>query len=77
MSEKDLKYQFVITEEGRRLICPGCSSLVTSTDVEMFPACPYCGKVFEQTAEFEDFAIENLSRRWQRSCFGFGPGQQI
>jgi transcription initiation factor IIE alpha subunit len=72
--QKKIKYQFVYDENGRFLICPECHMKITSSDVEMFPACPYCGRVLERTPEFDDFAIDNLVHHWQHNCFGIVKG---
>ena len=75
MQEEKRHYQFIYTDDGRRLVCPSCSALLVSADVEMFPRCPYCNAPLERTPEFDDFTLDGLVRHWQRNCFGIGSGR--
>jgi Zn-finger nucleic acid-binding protein len=60
------KYQFRRSDEPklRFLICPQCGESLTSTDIEIYPACPYCDVILERNQELEDFILQPLVERW-------------
>ena len=44
--------------------CPQCREKITPADVEMFPSCPYCGKLFKDSKKMEDYILKRKVREW-------------
>ncbi len=63
--EKNAK-QFTVVN-GSHIICPLCKEKIAPADIEAYRQCPYCGHVFEQTPEFEDFVLSPLTRQWVKN----------
>ena len=57
--------------------CPQCREKIAPADVEMFPACPYCGKQFNNIQQIEDYAISGKIREWTvGNCARFIRGRK-
>ena len=63
----DKKEKEFIVVNGTHIICPGCSEKISPADIEAFRQCPYCGHVFAQSPEFEDFVLSPLTRQWVKN----------
>lgn len=57
----------LIIVNGSHLICPGCGEKIVPADIEAYRQCPYCGYIFEQTPEFEDFVLSPLTKQWTKN----------
>ena len=49
--------------------CPRCKEKIVPEDVEMFPACPFCGKHFNDINRVEDFALNLKTRAWANAVY--------
>ena len=52
---------------GTHILGPSCGELISPMDIEAYRQCPYCGFIFEQTPEFEDFVLSPITRQWTKS----------
>ena len=59
--------QKLLIVDGAFIVCPDCREKITPADVESYRVCPFCGYIFEQTPEFEDFVISPLIRQWSKT----------
>ncbi len=60
---KDKTYS--LDPEGRIIMkCPRCGEELTSLDVENYPSCPFCGKMFAVDRDLEFFILDPIVRAW-------------
>ena len=55
---------------NRHLYCPDCSEELQTPDIEVYPACPFCGCPLEEDSQFEDFILEPVVRSWIAKAVG-------